>query len=99
MESPSAGRQRGADWVHRLLVGFVLLTCLRVWSGSTPILETAYGQIPDAGMQRKQLLDEARTTNQLLSDIKQVLASGTLHVRVDGADNQGAPVAPRGSKP
>lgn len=86
-------------WIHRAVVGFVLLTCLRVWTGPLPMLESAYGQIPDAGMQRKQLLDEAKKSNELLTDIRQALTQGTLHVRVEGADNQGAPAAPRGSKP
>lgn len=86
-------------WIQRLVVGFVLLTCLRVWTGPLPILERAYGQLPDAGLQRKQILDEAKLTNQLLADIKQTLAKGTLHVRLEGADNQSAPRAPGGVKP
>jgi len=86
-------------WVHRLVLGFVLLTCIRVWTGQFPMLETAYGQIPDAALQRKLLLDEAKISNQLLTDIKQTLATGMLHVRLEGADNQGAPGMPRGVKP
>ena len=78
-----------SPWVQRLVLGFVLLTCVRVWIGPLPMLETAYGQIPDAALQRKQLLDEAKVSNQLLADIKQALTTGTLHVRLEGADNQG----------
>lgn len=93
------GSSRSSPWVRRLALGFLLLTCVRVWTGPFPMLETAYGQIPDAGLQRKQLLDEAKVTNQLLSDIKLALTTGTLHVRLEGADNQGAPGTPRGVKP
>lgn len=92
-------RYSSSPWVQRLALGFVLLTCVRVWTGPLPMLETAYGQIPDAALQRKQLLDEAKMSNQLLTDIKQTLATGTLHVRLEGADNQGAPGTPRGVKP
>ncbi len=80
----------GQRWIQRLVTGFVLLTCLRVWLGPIPVLERAYGQIPDAGMQRKLILEQAQLTTQHLSDIKRILEAGTLHVRLDGADNQGA---------
>lgn len=67
---------------------FVLLTCLRVWVGPFPILREARAQIPDSGLQRKLLLEEAQRTNQLLSDIKRILESGDLNVRIKGADNE-----------
>jgi hypothetical protein len=92
-------RPSSSCWVQRLVLGFVLLTCVRVWTGPLPVLETAYGQIPDAALQRKQLLDEAKMTNQLLADIKHALTAETLHVRLEGADNQVAPGTSRGVKP
>jgi len=98
LKSASAS-SRSSPWIHRAVVGFVLLSCLRVWTGPFPVLESAYGQIPDAGLQRKQLLDEAKRSNELLNEIKQVLTTATLHVRLEGADNQGAPAAPHGQKP
>lgn len=77
---------------RRLLHGgislFVLLTCIRVWVGPEAILEQAQAQIPDSGMQRKQLLEETRRTNQLLLEIKQLLETHTFNVRMQGADNQ-----------
>jgi hypothetical protein len=76
-------------FVNRLVTFFVVLTCLRIWLGPLPLLERAEAQIPDAGLQRKQLVDEARRSNELLSDIKRILESQTLHVRLEGADNQG----------
>ena len=76
-------------FVNRMVTFFVVLTCLRIWMGPFPLLERAEAQIPDAGLQRKQILDEARHTNELLSDIKRILESQTLHVRLEGADNQG----------
>jgi len=66
----------------------VLLTCLRVWIGPFQILPEARAQIPDAGLQRKLLIEEAQRTNLLLSDIKRILESGNLNVRIQGADNQ-----------
>ena len=69
----------------------MLLTCLKVWIGPTRLIERAEAQIPDAGLQRKQLLDEARLTNLLLGEIKQILEKGTINVRTNGADNQADP--------
>ena len=65
---------------------FVILTCLRIWLGPFPLLERAEAQIPDAGLQRKQIVDESRRTNELLSDIKRILETQTLQVRLQGAD-------------
>jgi len=76
-------------FVNRLVTLLVALTCLRIWLGPFPLLERAEAQIPDAGLQRKQILEEAKHTNELLSDIKRILESQTLHVRLEGADNQG----------
>jgi len=74
----------------------VLATCLRVWIGPFPILPSAYGQIPDAGLQRKLILEEAIRTNQLLTEVKTLLAERTLNVRIQGADNPPDSVKPRG---
>lgn len=66
---------------------FVLLTCVRVWTGPGQWEPTAQAQIPDAGLQRKQAIEEARRTNQLLSEIREILSDGVLNVRVQSADN------------
>ncbi len=74
----------------------VLLTCLRVWTGPEPLLERAQAQIPDSGHQRQLLLVESRKTNELLTEIAQILRDRTLNVRIAPADNQaGAPVLRR----
>lgn len=52
----------------------LLVVCtVMVLIGPLRLVEPALAQIPDSGLQRKQLLDEARRTNQLLSEIKQQL--------------------------
>jgi hypothetical protein len=84
----NALRHAGAtSFGKALLYVFLLLTCLRVWAGGPSVLPRAEAQIPDAGLQRKMLLDEAAKTNALLAEIKQVLQAQTLNVRVIGADN------------
>ncbi|RME40920.1 MAG: hypothetical protein D6788_02350 [Planctomycetota bacterium] len=76
------------SWVRRALVLFVLLTCLRVWLGPLPDPPQARAQIPDSGLQRKQILEEARRSNKLLAEIKDLLQNGTLNVRLAGADKK-----------
>lgn len=69
------------------IIVFVLASCLRAWVGSVPVLATARAQIPDSGLQRKQVIEASRRTNELLTEIKQLLATGTFNVRIVGADN------------
>ncbi len=71
-----------------ILPALIMLTCLRVWMGPFPIIETAQAQIPDAGLQRKLMVEEVRKTNRLLTEIKQLLTSHIFNVRIEGADNQ-----------
>lgn len=86
-------------WLRFSLGLLILVTCLRVWVGPTPILQEAQGQIPDSAMQRNQLLEEARRTNRLLEEITKLMQEHTFNVRVQGADNQGpAPAIPRKGK-
>lgn len=82
-------------------IGLLMLaTVLRVWLGPVPMIERAEAQLPDPGRQRLELIEEARRTNQLLSEIKRTLEKGTLNVRLQGADNQAdTPVVPRGPQP
>lgn len=89
MSESSFSQSRSHRLVDRLVVFFVILTCFRIWLGPFSLLERAEAQIPDAGLQRKQIVDETRRTNELLSDIKRILETQTLHVRLQGADNQG----------
>lgn len=69
------------------LLLLALATFAKVWLGPFSLTSEALGQIPDSGAQRKLLIDEARRTNELLQDIKQILTEKTINVRVQSADN------------
>ncbi len=86
----TASQPRPGRLTRSVLAVFVVLSCLRAWLGPIELISPAQAQIPDSAMQRKLLLEEARRTNQLLSEIKRILTSHTLNVRVQGADNKGA---------
>ena len=77
-----------ATRLGRWVIGAALVvTCLRVWVEPVALNATAAAQIPDSALQRKQLLEAVRHTNQLLADIKGHLKDGTLNVRLPSADN------------
>lgn len=90
-------RQYRAQSFWRSVIGLAaLLTCLRIWIGPVTLVEPVSAQIPDSGLQRQLQLDEARRTNRLLEEIKQILDKRTLNVRIRGADNPSdAPAKPR----
>ena len=90
-------RRQTRTGLRGLAVLFVLVTLLRVWVGPMGVLAPAQAQIPDSGLQRKLLLDETRRTNQLLAEIKQLMETGTLNVKIQQADEQAvAPAQLRG---
>ena len=94
LESGSSQSKR--VYIIRLIFGALLLIlCVRWCVEGSPLLSTAQAQLPNPASQRLELVQEMRRTNELLEDIRQLLKSGTLHVRVEGADNQAD--APAGS--
>jgi heme exporter protein D len=73
-------------WVRIFIVAVVAATCARVWLGSGVALPQAMAQIPDSGLQRKEMLDEIRRTNRWLEQIHQTLQTETIKVRMEGTD-------------
>lgn len=76
------------SWLFGLILFVVLGTCVRVWVGPISFTDEARAQIPDSGMQRKLLVIEAMRTTALLTEIRDLLKTHTLNVRIQGADNQ-----------
>jgi len=70
-------------------VTLVILTCLRVWVGPVCANAQRPTTLPDSALQRKQQLEELRRSNVILEDIRRILNSQTLKVRIEGADNTG----------
>lgn len=88
-----------SPFCDRLLVLLVVFTCMRVWVGDLISLPTATAQVPDSGLQRKQLLDEAQRSNQLLSEIADILKNRALKVTPVAADEKsGSGVRKEGAK-
>lgn len=77
------------SWSRALGAGLVAVTIARVWLGPITTPAPAVAQIPDSGAQRLHLIEEARKTNQLLTEIRQILLTHTFKVRAERADNIG----------
>ena len=76
-------------WLQWMLVSVVVLLGviaiqLSVWLG--PHLPRAQAQIPDSGLQRKQLLESQAEISATLDQILQHLRTQTIKVKVIGTD-------------
>lgn len=81
-------------WVNRLLAAiavFLLTIAIELWGLSGALPATAVAQVPDTGLQRKQLIDEARRTNELLSAILDQLRGGVIKVESVNPDKEKGP--------
>jgi uncharacterized protein YpmS len=77
--------------VHRFLAVIAVLLAIIVvqlsgWVG--PGQRQVQAQIPDSGLQRRQLLDAQDRTNQLLEDILHHLQTQSVKVRVVSTDKE-----------
>ncbi len=97
MESqPTTFQSRG---VRVILAGFVLASCAHVWMDPGTVVSEARAQIPDAGTQRIKLMHEVQRTNELLVQILDTLANGTLSVRIEGAEEPASARSPKTPPP
>jgi len=86
MTSGQSGRFR--KFANSAMMVLVLATCLGVWFRPGLLANTAKAQIPDAGLQRKKLLEAAERTNQLLEEIKAILESHTATLPAPAAEDE-----------
>ena len=74
----------------KLLVAVIVLQSLILisqWTGQSPVTP-AFGQIPDAGGQRQQIIDELKTLNGKMDRMHETLKSGEVQVRVPKDDKK-----------
>jgi hypothetical protein len=72
----------------KLLVAVLVLQGLMLvgqWTSQGPVTP-AHAQIPDAGGQRQQMVEELRNVNQKLDKLVQILETGKVQVQVGSAD-------------
>ncbi len=82
-------RTNKISWGRTAVAIMGIVTLIKVWVGPITIPQEAMAQIPDSGKQRILLLEQAKRTNQLLTEIKKILSQDTLKVQWEGADKPG----------
>ncbi len=83
----SQSHRRKRNLLETVCVTFVILTCFRVWVGPVSANAQRPTTLPDSALQRKLQLEELKRSNEILQDIRRILTSQTLKVRIEGADN------------
>jgi len=84
--NPQSRTRRSSPW-SAILIAFALVTCVKVWLPREPIVTPVQAQVPNPADDRKEEILLLRRTNELLTDIKRILESQTLHVVIERADN------------
>ncbi len=72
------------------LTALLAVIAVELWAGRPSDLPAAHAQIPDTGLQRKVIADEAQQTNRLLEQILEHLQSKPIRVRVVADERSGS---------
>lgn len=68
-----------------VIVGLQLFTLIGQWVGG-PTVPAAMAQVPDAGAQRNQIIDELHALNLRMDKLIGILTSGNVQVKVGKGD-------------
>ena len=68
------------------IAGLQILTVAGQWLGQPSVVSTATAQVPDAGAQRIQIIDELKAVNAKLDHLSNMLESGKLQVQTTTND-------------
>lgn len=92
---------RWLRWSLTAIATFLAIIAIELSVLIGPLEPQAYAQIPDSGLQRKQLLDEQKKTSRTLGNILQHLKTQSIKVKVVGTDKEARSVStkkPRAGK-
>jgi|GEM_PF-2445168 len=80
---PARKTERYTQIVLTVIAGLLTVIAIELaFVAEATTLPSAAAQIPDTGLQRKQIVDEQRITNQRLSALEKHLKEGTVKVRI-----------------
>jgi hypothetical protein len=71
-----------------IIAGLQILTVAGQWLGQPSVLPTVQAQVPDAGAQRNQIIDELKGTNAKLDRLVTLLESGNVHVKTTAVEEK-----------
>ncbi len=76
--------------MNRMLAAIVVLQGLILfsqWGGSGPVTP-AHAQVPDAGAQRRDILEELKSLNRKMDQMAELLQSGKIQVKATLPDEK-----------
>ena len=81
---PALKSTRLNDFFFRAAMLAVLLSCIHFTLDTGVVEREAHGQgqLPNAGLQRDQLLRETQTSNQILGEIRDLLKKNVIRVQI-----------------
>jgi hypothetical protein len=85
MERQVITLDRFTGFLLTAIAGLLAVIAVELWVGLSASTR-AVAQIPDTGLQRQNLVDEARKSNALLEKILEHLRSGSVKVKLESAD-------------
>jgi hypothetical protein len=68
------------------LTALLTIIAIELWAMQPDVVSPAQAQVPDSGLQRYQMIDEARRTNQLLEQILEHLRTKPVKVNITDTD-------------
>jgi len=81
-----------------VLTGLLAVIAVELWAFRPHAENTAHAQIPDTALQRRNIVEESRRTNQLLEQILEHLRTKPIKITIDHTDKstsaRATPVAP-----
>ncbi len=91
--SPTTSKHERRFWPAYVLGGLTVLAAALLWQGLAKP-PAAYGQVPDSGAQRNEMINEQRTTNQKLTEVVALLREIRDLQAVPKKDKDAKPPAP-----
>ncbi len=85
MERQVISLDRFTGFLLTTIAGLLCVIAVELWVGLGD-RGRVQAQIPDTGLQRKQIVDETRQTNDLLQKILDHLRTGSVKVKMESAD-------------
>lgn len=88
----------GTSWSERylptlltIIAGLLVVITVELAMLISPGLPSACAQIPDSGLQRKEMIDAIERSNQRLDAIREAIRTQVFRVQVVNADNDRRP--------
>lgn len=95
---PTVTLDRATKRLLTVITVLLAVLIVELWALRPDSATPAHAQIPDTGLQRQQIVDEQRRTNDLLSATLEHLRTKPIKVRVEASEKP-AGQAKRGDRP